>query len=55
LLFKHRDGFASSKDVTLTAPRSVLSGRTLARIAADEGGDVVKAASGDPPGVARRR
>jgi DNA ligase D-like protein (predicted 3'-phosphoesterase) len=38
LLFKHRDRFAASKDIAVTAPRSVLSGRTLARIAADEGG-----------------
>jgi bifunctional non-homologous end joining protein LigD len=55
LLVKHRDRFASSKDVAATAPRSVLSGRTLARIAADEGGDVAKAATGDPPPAARRR
>jgi bifunctional non-homologous end joining protein LigD len=55
LLFKHRDRFASSKDVALVASRSVLSGRTLGRIAADEGGDVAKAATGDPPKPARRR
>jgi bifunctional non-homologous end joining protein LigD len=55
LLFKHRDRFAASKDIAVTASRSVLSGRTLARIAADEGGDVAKAATGDPPKVARRR
>jgi hypothetical protein len=55
LLFKHRDRFASSKDIALVAPRSVLSDRTLARIAADEGGDVAKAATGDPPKLDRRR
>jgi bifunctional non-homologous end joining protein LigD len=49
LLFKHRGRFAASKDVARVAPRSVLSGRTLARIAADEG------ATGEPPKVARRR
>lgn len=38
----------------LLRPRSVLSRRTLARIAADEGGDVEKAATGDPPRSARR-
>jgi bifunctional non-homologous end joining protein LigD len=55
LLFKHRDRFASSKDIAVIAPRSVLSGRTLARIAADNGGDVAKAATGDPPKLAGRR
>lgn len=49
LLIKHRDDAASSEDITLTAPRSALSGRILAEIALDEGGDVLKAADGDPP------
>jgi len=53
LLIKRRDRYASSKDITVEAPKSVLTGRTLARIAADEGGDVAKAASGDPPTRAR--
>ena len=48
LLMKHRDKFASSDDIALTAPRSVLSQRTLAESAADEGGNVEKAATGDP-------
>jgi len=34
LLIKHRDAYASEKDVTETAPRSVLSGRLLSEIAA---------------------
>jgi bifunctional non-homologous end joining protein LigD len=48
LLMKHRDKFASNDDIALTAPRSVVSHRTLAEIAADEGGNVEKAATGDP-------
>jgi len=55
LLIKLRDRYASSKDISAAAPKSVLTGRTLAQIAADEGGDVVKAASGDPPRRTRRR
>jgi bifunctional non-homologous end joining protein LigD len=51
LLIKHRDDFASTDDVTITAPRSVLSKRTLAQIARDEGGNVGFAATGDPRGV----
>ena len=53
LLIKRRDRYASTKDITTEAPKSVLTGRTLAQIAADEGGDVAKAASGDPPTRAR--
>jgi bifunctional non-homologous end joining protein LigD len=55
LLMKQRDRYASKDDITLSAPRSVLSRRTLARIAADEGGDVQKAATGDPRKRARGR
>jgi len=54
LLIKHRDVAASTEDVTLTAPRSAVSGRLLAEIAWHEGGDVGKAASGDPPEEIRR-
>lgn len=54
LLIKHRDAYASTGDITETAPRSVLSGRTLAEIAWQEGGNVEKAASGDPPAEIRR-
>jgi bifunctional non-homologous end joining protein LigD len=49
LLIKHRDEAASTDDVTLKSPCSVLTGRSLAQIARDEGGDVTKAATGDPP------
>jgi bifunctional non-homologous end joining protein LigD len=48
LLIKHRDQFASQQDVEIEQPRSVVSGRLLAEIARDEGGDVAKAAKGDP-------
>jgi bifunctional non-homologous end joining protein LigD len=54
LLIKHRDAFASTDDVTETAPRSVVSRRTLAEIAWQEGGNVEKAAAGDPPAEIRR-
>jgi bifunctional non-homologous end joining protein LigD len=54
LLMKHRDAFASSDPITDTAPTSVISGRTLAEIAADEGGNVAKAATGDPPFIPGR-
>jgi bifunctional non-homologous end joining protein LigD len=49
LLIKHRDEFASPHvDVTEEMPRSVVSKRLLAEIARHGGGDVEKAASGDP-------
>jgi bifunctional non-homologous end joining protein LigD len=48
LLIKHRDEYASTKDVTEEEPRSVTSGRLLADIARDEGGDVERASQGDP-------
>jgi bifunctional non-homologous end joining protein LigD len=48
LLIKHRDQFASKRDITGEEPRSVSSKRLLAEIARDEGGDVAKAATGDP-------
>jgi bifunctional non-homologous end joining protein LigD len=48
LLIKHRDAHARKTDITQTAPRSAVSRRTLARIAAAEGGDVEAAAQGDP-------
>jgi bifunctional non-homologous end joining protein LigD len=48
LLIKHRDQFASSEDVTVEKPRSAISGKLLAQIAQDNGGDVEKAATGDP-------
>jgi bifunctional non-homologous end joining protein LigD len=48
LLIKHRDQYASTKDVTEDEPRSVLSQRLLAEIARDEGGDTERASMGDP-------
>lgn len=48
LLIKHRDKFASKKDISQEKPYSVLTHRTLAGIARDDGGDVEKAATGDP-------
>lgn len=55
LLIKHRDRFASTKDITQTGPRSVASRRLLAEIARDEGGDVERASLGDPRGKGKRR
>jgi len=54
LLIKHRDFYAGDIDVTEVAPVSILTRRTLAEIAEDEGGDVEKAATGDPKKVPRR-
>ena len=48
LLIKHRDKFASSRDITMEKPRSVSTRRLLAQIARDDGGDVAKASTGDP-------
>lgn len=49
LLMKMKDRYASTDDITLTKPRSVVSRRLLAGIARDAGGNVEKAATGDPP------
>lgn len=48
LLIKHRDKFASKNNIAQEKPKSVLTGRLLADIARDGGGDVEKAHSGDP-------
>jgi len=48
LLIKHRDAYASESDITEEQPYSAVSGRLLAEIAHDNGGDVLKAATGDP-------
>jgi len=48
LLIKGRDMSADTTDVTVAQPRSVRTKRLLAEIARDEGGDVEKAATGDP-------
>jgi len=49
LLIKHRDEYASTEDIAEKEPRSVVSQRLLFEIARDDGGDVQKAATGDPP------
>jgi bifunctional non-homologous end joining protein LigD len=54
LLIKHRDEYASTKDIAEEEPRSVVSKRILVEIARDEGGDLEKAATGDPPALLRR-
>lgn len=54
LLIKHRDEFASEEDIAETQPRSVVSKRLLVEIARDDGGDMEKAASGDPPEELRK-
>ena len=49
LLIKRKDAAASKTvDITTAKPRSVKTRRLLAGIARDEGGDVAKAATGDP-------
>jgi bifunctional non-homologous end joining protein LigD len=48
LLIKHRDEFASTEDIVATEPKSAVSKRLLVDIARDGGGDVEKAATGDP-------
>lgn len=48
LLIKHRDAFASSEDVLTEQPKSALSNKLMAQIAREHGGDVEKAAKGDP-------
>lgn len=48
LLIKHRDQYASENDITEEQPYSAVSRKLLAEIAHKNGGDVVKAATGDP-------
>jgi bifunctional non-homologous end joining protein LigD len=54
LLIKHRDETASKRDIAVEAPRSVVSDRLLVEIARDEGGNMEKAADGDPPALLRK-
>jgi bifunctional non-homologous end joining protein LigD len=54
LLIKHRDQYASTKNITEEEPRSVASQRLLAEIARDGRGDVERAAEGDPGGMGPR-
>jgi len=51
LLIKHRDQWATTQDITELAPRSAVTDRLLIEIARDEGGDMKKAADGDPPAI----
>ncbi|HJU06413.1 MAG TPA: DNA polymerase ligase N-terminal domain-containing protein, partial [Nitrospiraceae bacterium] len=55
LFIKHRDRHASTADITLSEPASIVSGRLLAAIAAAEGGDVDKAKACDEPKPAVRK
>jgi bifunctional non-homologous end joining protein LigD len=48
LLIKHRDEYASKEDLLKAEPRSAISKKLLREIAAENGGDVAKAAKGDP-------
>jgi len=48
LLIKGRDRYARTTDITQTRARSVRTKRLLAEIARAEGGNVEKAATGDP-------
>ncbi|HEY5883633.1 MAG TPA: DNA polymerase ligase N-terminal domain-containing protein, partial [Pyrinomonadaceae bacterium] len=54
LLIKHKDYYTTEEEVTEIAPASILTRRTLAEIAEDEGGNVKKAATGDPKTIPRR-
>src|SRR5262245_27700182 len=54
LLIKHRDYYTTEEEVTELAPVSILSRRTLAEIAEDDGGNVKQAATGDPTKKQRR-
>ena len=56
LLIKHRDQYAKEgEDIADTQPYSVLTKRTLAEIAEDEGGSARKAATGAPKKLPARR
>ncbi len=54
LLIKHRDERASEEDITEKEPRSAVSKRLLIEIARDDGGDLEKAATGDPPALLKK-
>jgi bifunctional non-homologous end joining protein LigD len=54
LLMKHRDYYTTEEEVTELAPVSILTRRSLAEIAEDEGGNVKKASTGDPQKIPRR-
>jgi bifunctional non-homologous end joining protein LigD len=52
LLIKHRDAYASRRDITKEEPFSVVTRRLLASIARDEGGNAETAKKRDPLGMA---
>jgi bifunctional non-homologous end joining protein LigD len=54
LLIKHRDYYTTEEEVTEVAPASILTRRTLAEIAEDEGGNIKKASTGDPKKIPPR-
>jgi len=54
LLIKHRDEFVEKRSIEDDEPRSVVSDRLLVEIARDEGGNMEKAADGDPPALLRK-
>jgi bifunctional non-homologous end joining protein LigD len=47
LLIKHKDEYATGEDIVAERPESALSGKMLAEIAAETGGDVEKAKKAD--------
>jgi bifunctional non-homologous end joining protein LigD len=56
LMIKHRDRFASTEDITVTRPQSVVSRRTMAGIARAAGASprqLALAAAADPPRSSR--
>jgi len=53
LLIKHRDDYATGEDIVAERPESAISGKLLAEIAAETGGDVEKAKKADS--IAKRR
>ncbi len=55
LLIKHRDAYASDRDVTTATPNSVISHRPQEEIAQAEGRNVKRAAVGDPSRRVRQR
>jgi len=48
LLIKHRDEYASPEDILREQPRSAVSKKLMREIAQANGGDIEKAAKGDP-------
>jgi bifunctional non-homologous end joining protein LigD len=54
LLLKHRDYYTTDEEVTELAPVSIITRRSLAEIAEDEGGNIKKAATGDPKKIPHR-